>query len=233
MQYAEFKQQVRISAADICRETFDRHRAAIRIKKERTVVKNLRRIFDATLKISNQRGFSSMSMRRLSRETAMSLGALYAYFPSKEDLLRMIQDQGRAITRRVLATYLTGADGVMARLQMLVRAHLYLSELMQPWFYFSYMEAKNLPRDERAKAVASERYTEGLLAEIISEGKAQGVFRDVDPLLTASIIKAMLQDWYLKRGKYALRRVTVDGYARYVLDFIVAFVAIPGQATPD
>lgn len=33
----------------------------------------------------------------------------------------------------------------------------------------------------------------------------------------------MLKDWYLKRRKFARRRVTVDQYAGFVLEFVEAF----------
>ena len=95
---------------------------------------------------------------------------------------------------------------------------------MQPWFYFSYMEAKNLSKKEQDLAVASELYTEKLLVDILSQGQIQGVFGQRDLQLTASVIKAMLQDWYLKRSKYAKRRVSVDQYARFVLQFVESFI---------
>ena len=96
--------------------------------------------------------------------------------------------------------------------------HLYLSEAMQPWFYFSFMEAKNLAREELAKAVASERFTEQVFADILEEGRRRGVFHHRDSRLTAGAIKALLQDWYLKRSKHAERHVDVDRYARFVLE---------------
>jgi len=37
------------------------------------------------------------------------------------------------------------------------------------------------------------------------------------------MIKAMLQDWYLKRGKYAGKNISVDQYAEYLIAFIEAF----------
>ena len=107
---------------------------------------------------------------------------------------------------------------------MMLTRHLFLSEAMQPWFYFSYMEAKNLSRKEQEMAVASELYTERIFEDIIKKGQKQRVFRLCNPQLTASIIKAMLQDWYLKRSKYAKRRVSVDQYARFVLQFVEAFI---------
>ena len=94
MTYAEFQKQVKISRQEICREVFAQNRSSIRVKKENTVVKNLERIFSATLKISNKKGFQAMSMRDLGRETNLSMGALYSYFSSKEDLLAMLSTSG-------------------------------------------------------------------------------------------------------------------------------------------
>jgi len=56
MTYAEFQKQIKISRQQICREVFVENRDSIRVKKENTVVKNLERIFSATLKISNKKG---------------------------------------------------------------------------------------------------------------------------------------------------------------------------------
>lgn len=223
MNYAEFKQLVKVSKQDSCRETFARNRKTIRIKKEKTVVKNLQRIFDATLAISNKKGFQAMSMRDLSRKSGLSVGALYAYFSSKEELLEMLQSHGRSITMGILEEFVRAEEDPAEKLRTAIRTHLYLSEAMLPWFYFSYMEAKNLSRAERDKAVASELYTEKIIADILAEGEDAGVFRARDHLLAAALVKAMLQDWYLKRKKYAMRNIPVDRYAGFVLDFIDAY----------
>ncbi len=223
MNYEEFQQQVQVSKQDICRESFVENRKKIKVKKEKTVVKNLERIFDATLKISNKKGFQAMSMRDLSHETGLSMGALYSYFSSKEKLLDMLQRQGRTITRRVLEEHIQAEVEPAAKLRMAIRTHLYLSEVMQPWFYFSYMETKNLTGSEREKALLSELYTEKIFAAILKEGQEKGVFVSRDHQIAAGAIKAMLQDWYLKRRKFARRRVTVDQYACFVLEFVEAF----------
>ena len=224
MDYADFQKKINPSRQDICREVYQENRRSIRVKKEDTVVKNLERIFSATLKISNNKGFQAMSMRDLSRETGLSMGALYSYFSSKEDLLAMLQNQRRTITRRILEGCIDQESDPVARLRAAIRTHLYLSEAMQPWFYFSYMEAKNLSQKEQDLAVASELYTEKLIEDILRQGLRRGDFIGRDPQLTASVIKAMLQDWYLKRRKYANRRITVDHYAQFVVQFAEAFI---------
>jgi AcrR family transcriptional regulator len=224
MDYADFQKKINLSKFDLCREVYLKNRNSIRVKKENTVVKNLERIFSATLSISNRKGFQAMSMRDLSREANLSMGALYSYFASKEDLLAMLQNQRRTVTKRILDERIARETKPDARLRVAILTHLYLSEAMQPWFYFSYMEAKNLSKKEQDLAVASELYTEKLLADILNQGRIQGAFELRDPQLTASVIKAMLQDWYLKRRKYAKRRVSVDQYARFVLEFVEAFI---------
>jgi len=224
MDYADFQKKISLSKYDLCREVYRENRNSIRVKKENKVVKNLERIFRATLSISNRKGFQAMSMRDLSRETNLSMGALYSYFASKEELLAMLQNQRRTVTKRILDEGIARESSPTAKLRAAILTHLYLSEAMQPWFYFSYMEAKNLSKKEQDLAVASELYTEKLIAGILKQGQDQGRFELRDPQLTASVIKAMLQDWYLKRSKYAKRRISVDQYAQFVLQFVEAFI---------
>ena len=221
--FHRFSQKVTLSRQDICRDVYKHHRRGIKIKKEKTLDRNLIRIFDAALKVSNERGFQAMTMRSLSRETGMSMGGLYAYFSGKEELLEMLLRTGRITTRRILEEQVNQATGPEFQLRSAIRAHLFLSEVMQPWFYFSYMEARRLGDAEKKKSMTSEIETEKLFARIIEEGMNLGVFVLRDSLLTASIIKSMVQDWYVKRWKYAKRKVSVDCYASFVIECVERF----------
>ncbi|MBI9075916.1 MAG: TetR/AcrR family transcriptional regulator [Desulfatibacillum sp.] len=224
MTYEEFKGMVHLSRREICKEIFTENRDLIKVKKPDRVVKNLARIFEATLALSNKKGFHAMSLRDLSAGAGLSMGALYSYFASKEELLRMIQDQGRRVTTRILQEQIGTVAGPREKLQTAIVVHLYLSDAMQPWFYFSYMEAKNLPKKAQREAILSELATEQMFADIIREGQNQNIFGPRDPDMTSALIKAMLQDWYLKKWKYQARQVTVDAYARVVVDWAFAYL---------
>ena len=223
MNFETFKSLVRISKEDICRELFLENKSSIKIKKEGVAIKNLVRIFDAALHLSNKKGFFAMSLRDLSAATGLSMGALYSYFNSKEELLDMLQRQGRTVITRVLVDQLKGVDDPWERMKRAIQTHLYLTEVMQSWFYFAYMETKNLKKKEQMLAIEAELFTENIFSEIIEQGIKEGVFVDVNQELTAAAIKAMLQDWYLKRWKYAGRQVSVDDYARFLMDFVSAY----------
>jgi AcrR family transcriptional regulator len=226
--FSEFSQKVTLSRQDICRKVYRDHRKTIKIKKEKTLVKNLMGIFDAALKISNEKGFQAMTMRNLSQACGLSMGGLYAYFSGKEDLLEMLLSTGHTTTRQILRERLAPITDPVSRLRVAIRTHLFLSEAMQPWFYFSYMEARHLGDAQKERAKAGELETEKLFADIIEEGRVRGLFLVRDSLLVASVIKAMIQDWYVKRWKYAKRNVTVDQYASLVVAFVEAFCMTPG-----
>jgi TetR/AcrR family transcriptional regulator, cholesterol catabolism regulator len=226
LKFATFKNLVSLSMEDLCRELLLDNRESIKIKKERVAVKNLVKIFKAALALSNQKGFAAMSLRELSAQAGLSMGALYTYFKSKDELLHMIQRQGRMVIRRILQGQMEGVDDPRVLLRKVIRAHLYLSEVMQPWFYFSYMETKNLGEEERKKAIEAELFTEKILIDILKKGREKDVFRPVETRLAGAVMKAMLQDWYLKRWKYARRRIGVEDYAGFLIDFIESYLFV-------
>ena len=211
--YESFKQELSLSKAEICRELFRENAGLIRIKKEHVAVGNLVRIIDSTLRLANANGFHAMSLRDLSADSGMSLGGLYAYIRNKDDLLHLIQRHGFKLTHRTLLQVTEPVADPRDKLLAAIRTHLYLSELMRAWFYFSYMEAKNLPEKEKREAIEAEVDIESIFCDIIEAGIQAGTFRAVNARLTASILKAMLQDWYLKRGKYRRQEVSVEAYA--------------------
>jgi AcrR family transcriptional regulator len=223
MNYSEFKQKINDTKQDICREVYQKNQDSIRIKKEKTAIKNFEIIFDAVFKISYAKGFQAMSMRDLSSETNLSMGALYGYFKSKDELLGIIQRQGRSMVQRVLADSLESVEDPMERLATAIKTHIFLSELVRTWFFFTFMEARNLSEEEMRAAQAMEGYTEQILVDILEDGEKKGVFKKQNHLLTASLIKAMQQDWYLKRWKYKKRDISVDEYAEYVISFVKAY----------
>jgi AcrR family transcriptional regulator len=224
LNYTDFQKQIKMTRKSVCREIYYQNPGSIRIKKEVTVLRNLEKIFSAALKISNKKGFQAMSMRDLSVETGLSTGAMYAYFSGKEDLLNMMQHHKRTIAMQIMEKYLKPEADPIEKLKTMIRVHLYISEAMQPWFYFSYMETKNMKKKHRDQAVENSRATEKIIREIILEGQKANLVKDHDAFMSASLIKAMLQEWYLKRKKYARRKVTIDQYADFVESIILSYI---------
>ena len=222
--YEVFRGELSMSKEDVIREVYRQNKERISIKKEATAVKNLTRIIESTLRLANSKGFHAMTLRDLCADSGMSMGGLYAYIRNKDDLIHLIQSHGFIITRRTLLHYTEEVQDVRDRLFAAIKAHLYLSELMRAWFYFSYMEAKSLPVEEKRDAVAIELEIEEIFLSVIEGAIETGVYQPRNARLVASMIKARLQDWYLKRRKYRDQNVAVDVYAAFVRDVIESYL---------
>ncbi|SET32566.1 TetR/AcrR family transcriptional regulator [Marinobacter segnicrescens] len=222
--FETFKAELSLSKEEICRELYQENTDKIRIKKETTATRNLARIIDSTLRLANSKGFHAMTLRDLCSDSGLSMGGLYAYIRNKDDLIHLIQSHGFKLTRRTVLQYIADIRDPVEKLSQAIRAHVFLSELIRPWFYFSYMEAKSLPPVEKQNAVATEREIETIFCNIISEGIEQGVFRQINARLLSSLIKAMMQDWYLKRRKYREQGVSVEDFANQIRDLLQAYL---------
>lgn len=230
--FETFKAELSLSKEEICRELYQENTDKIRIKKETTATRNLARIIDSTLRLANSKGFHAMTLRDLCSDSGLSMGGLYAYIRNKDDLIHLIQSHGFKLTRRTVLQYIADIRDPVEKLSQAIRAHVFLSELIRPWFYFSYMEAKSLPPVEKQNAVATEREIETIFCNIISEGIEQGVFRQINARLLSSLIKAMMQDWYLKRRKYREQGVSVEDFANQIRDLLQAYLLPVASGKP-
>ena len=162
-----------------------------------------------------------MTLRQLSEQSEMSMGGLYAYISSKEELAHFIYSSLNRYCQEQMNQLVDTQQDAATQLQTVLRCHLYLSELLQPWFYFAYMEARSL-NNQIQMAIESEMVMEDKLTSLIKLGIKEKLFTlpsDKPKLirLNASLIKSMLQDWYLKKSKYQRRRISVDTYAEELI----------------
>ena len=229
MRYSDFKKSYATSRGEISREVYREHRDSMELKKEKTAVKNYGKIFEAVFRLSYHKGFQAMSLRDLSRETGLSMGALYRYFASKDELLSIILQQGQSMIKRAMADCAREAGTARDRLRAVIRTHIFLSEYARQWFYFIFMEARSLEPESLARALDMEAYTEKLIIDILKQGRRTGEFLKRDPVMTAGLIKAMQQDWYLKRWKYRRKKITVDRYAETVIAVVESWCLAPAR----
>lgn len=219
------------STEALCGRMLERHRATIRVQKTHVAVRKLSLIVEAMLELSNRQGFHATSLRDLSKASGVSMGGLYSYFDSKTTLLTMILTEVWSTVTEVLDQVPAEiAADPQAHLEWLIETHVSLTEMMQPWFVFAYMEAKSFPEPARRMAVDSEAATEKIFADVLHRGVRQGCFRIDDPDLSAALIKPLLQDWYVKRGKYRKRGTSLDHYVSSVKQ-LLANAFRPGPDT--
>lgn len=187
----------------------DRYADRITVKRRKPALENLEKIFNATFKLANEVGFRAMNLRDLCGETGLSMGGLYGYIASKDQLAEMIEDVVRHATLEVPKMFAEVREP-LDKLEALIRASIYVSEILQPWFYFVFMDTRVLQAAQRSTAKDAELHVQSLFAAIIEQiperpaGSAE---------LVAAHIVATFQDWYVKRWKYRAADISPDRFA--------------------
>ena len=220
--FEQFQQMTPLNGVNIWEYILDRHAGRIGVKRRKPALENLERIFGATFRLANDVGFRAMSLRDLCRETGLSMGGLYGYITGKDQLAEMIEDVVRHATQ-ALPQLFVDVQSPLDRLEAMIRSSIYLSEILQPWFYFVYMDSRVLQVEQRSMAKNSELYVQTLIAATIAEiePKPQG-----DPTLLAAHCLALFQDWYVKRWKYRAAKVNVDDFADSVVATVRGYLSV-------
>lgn len=200
------------------RRVFETHRDKMQIKSPHIALGNLEKIFTCTFRLANSKGFQAMSLRDLSRETGISMGGLYAYIGSKDDLAAAIEEVLRQAIDDVMSDQAVISLSPVNRLKAIIYGDIYMNEIMHPWYYFCYLEAKGLSREQREAAMQMELKFDERLRDTFQAGVAVGIFTVDNIALLAANTTSMLQQWYLKRWKFQLMGTRTDDYAAFVFE---------------
>lgn len=217
-----FRRAWTLEGKALWQRVYEVHGDRMQIKTVGPALRNLEKIFNCTFRLANTKGFQAMSLRDLSRETGISMGGLYAYIGSKHDLASAIEAVLRHVIDEVMSDLFRHPLDPYDRLKAIVYGDIYMNDVMHPWYYFCYLEAKGLTREQRETAMELELKFDQRLKETFVEGLEAGVFHyqgDVDLLATHAT--AMLQQWYLKRWKFQLRKIGIEDYADFVFDALL------------
>ena len=159
-------------------------------------------IFAAAEQVFAERGFAAAKLQDISKLVGLSMGTIYAIFPSKEDLFRAILDErGQEILRLVRAVA-ARQTAPCAALDALIEAYIDYF-LAHPDFLRMYLrEGTSWVLSPSAGAdgrVQLWKEIHALQADIFRRGIAAGVFIDEDPAYLAKLFSAMdqvlLSDW--------------------------------------
>lgn len=217
---AQFKRVNPIPPDTLWELIYTRNADAIKVKRLPAALDNLRSIFEATFLLANHVGFGAMTLRQLSQATGMSMGGLYGYLQSKDALAAMIEDLIRHIGQEIPNWFTKNAISPLERLDSCLRAHVFMSELLQPWFYFVFMESRVLGAEQRKVAKAADLdfhvALEGQIAQLLGGANHRNAF------LLASHLQSITQDWHVKRWKYKAEGVTADEFANSLTSLIKA-----------
>lgn len=208
--FSAFLETFPLQGENLYTAVFNRNTDIVQTQKARFATVNLEKILSATFEVSSFSGFDRMSLRDLSRQTGMSMGAIYSCISKKEDIALMVADIVR-LSSELTHQHAMHADSLWSQIEQSIRFHLYASTLLQPWYFFLYFETRCLPEQQQLESKEIELGAIDAFETLINAGVASGEFHATDARMIANTIVVLLEDWYLKPWKTLLLNQSDDG----------------------
>jgi AcrR family transcriptional regulator len=142
----------------------------------------------------NERGYADSRVEDVARRAGLSKGAVYFYFPSKDDLFMALVLEEHEKTYSFLDDSERDERPALARLVDVGWKYTdYLSGLdAPPRFFLMMTEAAMRDEEIRAECQAIHHRFVDAVTRILAQGMSEGAFRAMDPHAVAQMLKAMI-----------------------------------------
>ncbi|MBA2175243.1 TetR/AcrR family transcriptional regulator [Halobacillus locisalis] len=180
------------------------------IKDEALVLKRRNQMIKGAVTLFIEKGFHKTTTREIAKASGFSIGTLYEYIRTKEDVLFLVCD---SIYRRVKARMEASIDPRETSVQSLVhaiRSYFQLMDDMQDEVLVMYQEVKSLPRDAQDYVLQKERDMVSMLEEVIRNSLPHQK-SDSEVTLLANNIFVQGQMWGFRRW-ILQRSFTIETY---------------------
>ncbi|UFZ05603.1 TetR/AcrR family transcriptional regulator [Bradyrhizobium ontarionense] len=183
----------------------------------------------AGLRLIFQHGYEAMSLRQLAAEVGIQPGSLYNHISTKQELLsELIQDHINDLLRELEAA-LRDRHGAVERLRVFVAFHVGYHMTRKREVFIANSELRSLdPRNYEAVVALRGAY-ERRLADILTDGVAEGVFDVVDVQVATFAILSLLTglcSWYRPGGRLT-KDAIIAAHEKLVLSGVMPRSAEP------
>lgn len=173
-----------------------------------------RQLLEAAARLMEREGSEAVSMQALAKEAGVSVGLIYRYFGSKDDiLLAVITDVLDAFATEVPAAVEQAGDDPVRRLAAAFTAYCRAIDTHRHAAVLTYRESKHLDEAGRKRIKQLEVETSEPLRATIREGVKAGKLVADDPDLVAYNLLLLAHAWALKHW-YFEQTKTLDSYIR-------------------
>jgi len=185
------------------------------IKNPKLVEERRRQIIRGAVELFVRKGFHKTTTREIARECGFSIGTMYEYIQTKEDVLYLVCDDIHTELEKRLKEAVdeeaTGRDSLVRA----VSHHFRVMDEMSDYVLLIYQETKSLPKEALRYVLQKEEEITSLFERILEKGIADGTLH-LEPSsvkLMAHQIMVMGQMWTFRR--WALRKYyNLEEYTR-------------------
>ncbi len=193
------------------------------IKNPDLVEQRHRQIIDAAVQLFINQGFHKTTTRQIARAAGFSIGSLYEYIASKEDILYLVCDAIHAEVERGVSEAMTGASGGRNPLAEVIREYFLVCNRMSDHILLIYQETQSLPPQWRKKVLENEVRITGIFMQVLAHMISSGDLPNLSERsmeLVAHNISVLGHMWTFRRW-FLARHYSIDDYIELQTEFIL------------
>jgi TetR/AcrR family transcriptional regulator, cholesterol catabolism regulator len=196
------------------------------IKNPDLVAQRHRQIVDAAVQLFIKQGFHKTTTRQIARAAGFSIGSLYEYVASKEDILYLVCDAIHAEVERGVSQAMTSASGDKNPLAEVIREYFLVCNRMSDHILLIYQETQSLPPRWRKKVLENEVRITGIFMEVLEHLVSSGDLPRISEQsmeLVAHNISVLGHMWTFRRW-FLARHYSIEDYIELQTEFILGAV---------
>ena len=196
------------------------------VKNQELVGRRRRQIIDAAVKLFIDRGFHKTTTRQIASEVGFSIGSLYEYVASKEDILYLVCDSIHSQVEHLVGDVMTRAAAGRNVLTEILREYFLVCHRMSDVILLIYQETRSLPPQWQQRVLENELRITGLFVEVLARLSASGELScldDRDIELAAHNISVLGHMWTFRRWFFS-RYYTIEEYIERQTAFILKII---------
>jgi AcrR family transcriptional regulator len=207
-----------------------------RTKDIPTQIKNLdlverrrRQIVDAAVELFIKKGFHKTTTREIAKAAGFSIGSLYEYVASKEDVLYLVCDAIHAEVGRGVAEALKRVSRGRDALAEVIREYFLVCHRMSDHILLIYQETQSLPSVWRKRVLENEVQITGIFVEVLVRLVSSGDLPSLDEKtldLVAHNISVLGHMWTFRRW-FLARHYSIEDYIERQTEFILGIFTGP------
>lgn len=190
----------------------DKIRVETSVKDESLIETRRKQIVRAGVRLFREKGFHRTTTREIAKEAGFSIGTLYEYIRTKEDVLYLVCDSifHEVMTR--LSHFPTDA-GTVEALEEAIKQYFLLIDSMLDEFTIMYQETKSLPKEAMQYVLNKEIEMVSVFQQILSGCVKSGVLQMDDRALylAANHLVVQGQSWAFRRWAIK-KKYTIEEY---------------------
>lgn len=194
------------------------------VKNPELVQRRRRQIVDSSVKLFIKNGFHKTTTRQIASAAGFSIGSLYEYVASKDDVLYLVCDAIHEEVEQGVMAALSRNSSDIAALREVIMEYILVCDRMKDHLLLIYQETKSLPKKWRDNVLQNEVRITDIFVDVIARTIAAGEMPEMDDKsieLLAHNITVIGHMWTFRQW-FLDREYTLEEYIKFQTDFILS-----------